>query len=75
MINESINQLLQYGLKTGLIEKEDKCYVANKLISILNLSDFIEQEVLDAELEEILASINELEKQFLQIMAELNVEG
>lgn len=58
MINESINQLLQYGLKTGLIEKEDKAYVANKLISILNLSEFVEEEVTDTELEEILVSIN-----------------
>jgi len=50
MINKSINQLLQYGLKTGLIEKEDKCYVANKIISLLNLSDFIEEEVSDTDL-------------------------
>jgi len=59
MINESINQLLQYALKTGLIEKEDKVYVANKLISILNLSEFVEYEVTDVELEEILKSIND----------------
>ena len=31
LINESINQLLQYGLNTGLIEKEDKVYIANKI--------------------------------------------
>lgn len=59
MINKSINQLLQYGLNTGLIEKEDKCYVANKIICLLNLSEFVEQEVNDVELEEILASIND----------------
>ena len=59
MINQSINQLIQYGINTGLIEKEDKCYVANKIICLLNLSEFVEQEVNDVELEEILASIND----------------
>lgn len=58
MINESINQLIQYGLKTGLIENEDKCYIANKIISLLKLSDFTEEKVADIELEEILNSIN-----------------
>lgn len=59
MINKSINQLLQYGLNTGLIKKEDKAYVANKIISLLNLSEFIEEKVTDTDLEEILTSIND----------------
>ncbi|MBE5812786.1 MAG: UDP-glucose--hexose-1-phosphate uridylyltransferase [Clostridiales bacterium] len=59
MINESINKLLQYGLNTGLIEKEDKVYVANRLISLLGLPEFVEQEVTNTDLEEILASIND----------------
>jgi len=59
MINESINQLLQYGINTRLIEQEDKTYIANKIISLLNISEFTEKIVEEAELEEILSSIND----------------
>lgn len=58
MINEAINKLLQYGINTGLIEKEDKTYVANKIICLLGLPEFIETETENSELEEILDVIN-----------------
>ena len=34
MIQESVAKLVQYGLTTGLIEKEDAIFVVNCVISI-----------------------------------------
>ncbi|MCR5824019.1 MAG: UDP-glucose--hexose-1-phosphate uridylyltransferase, partial [Lachnospiraceae bacterium] len=36
-ISECVNWLVAYGLKTGLVEKEDKIYTANKLLEALKL--------------------------------------
>lgn len=44
MINKSITQLINYGLKKGLFEKEDKIYVTNRILNKLNLCDFTECE-------------------------------
>ena len=37
MIQESVAKLVQYGLTTGLIEKEDAIYTANRLLGLLNM--------------------------------------
>ncbi len=37
MIQESVAKLVQYGLTTGLIEKEDAIYTANRLLDLLNM--------------------------------------
>lgn len=43
MIQESVAKLVQYGLTTGLIEKEDAIYTANRLLDLLNM-DTLEEE-------------------------------
>ena len=37
MIQNSITKLIQYGLETGLIEKEDTRYAANKVLELLKI--------------------------------------
>ncbi len=59
MINTSIKKLINYGLECGLIEKEDVIYTTNRILEILNLSEYAEPDT-EAEyegLEEILAEI------------------
>ena len=43
MIQNSIVKLVQYGLSTGLIEKEDAIYTANRILEALHL-DSLEEE-------------------------------
>ena len=58
MINTKIAQLVNYGLKTGLIEEDDKICITNNLLEALSLTDYVEpEEVPDAELEDILKGI------------------
>ena len=58
MINTKIAELLNYGEKTGLIEKCDRVYILNALLEALSLTDYTEPEVVeDAELEDILKGI------------------
>ena len=63
MIQESIAKLVQYGLTTGLIEKEDAIYTANRVLDLLNM-DTLEEEteaaIMDTEADE--AIIGRLEK-------------
>ncbi|MBP5328427.1 MAG: UDP-glucose--hexose-1-phosphate uridylyltransferase [Spirochaetaceae bacterium] len=63
-IFDEINRLASYGLKTGLIEKEDLIYVKNQMLAALCLDGFETTEQAEAvpavqvsELEEILAHI------------------
>ena len=63
-IFENINKLASYGLKTGLIEKEDLIFVKNQMLAALRLEGFENpaqaSEVPDveiSELEEILKNI------------------
>ncbi len=56
MINTKVTQLVNYGLKTGLIAEDDRICITNYILEALELSDYTEPEsVNDAELEEILA--------------------
>ena len=63
MIQESVVKLVQYGLTTGLIEKEDAIYTANRLLDLLNM-DTLEEEteaaIMDTAADE--AIIGRLEK-------------
>ena len=63
MIQESVAKLVQYGLTTGLIEKEDAIYTANRLLGLLNM-DTLEEEteaaIMETEADE--AIIGRLEK-------------
>ncbi|MBR5579121.1 MAG: UDP-glucose--hexose-1-phosphate uridylyltransferase [Lachnospiraceae bacterium] len=59
MICKSIKQLVNYGLKEGLLEKEDEIFTINSLLELLKL-DEMEEVTCDFEekaLEEILAGI------------------
>ena len=42
MVQEAIAKLVQYGLATGLIEKEDRRYAANKLLEMLHIDSLEE---------------------------------
>lgn len=60
MIDASIQKLINYAIKKGLIEKEDEAYSVNRILSILNKDEFERCKVSsDAELEEILGEILE----------------
>lgn len=39
MIQDSIKKLVEYGLLTGLIEKEDKIYTTNRLLELFGLEE------------------------------------
>ena len=39
MIQESILELVKYGLATGLVEKEDAVFTANSLLELFRLDD------------------------------------
>lgn len=41
---ENITKLVQYGLNTGLIKKEDKVYATNQILSVMGLDDYEEPE-------------------------------
>lgn len=59
MIFKDIDRLVSYGLKTGLIEEEDRIYTVNRLLELLGLEDYeptgTEAEVY--ELEDILKNL------------------
>ena len=61
MIYELIDKLVAYGLKTGLVEKEDKIYTINRLLELFRLDDYEETQagadVKTEDLEEILSGL------------------
>ena len=54
MICKNIKQLVNYGLKNGLLEKEDAIFTINQLLELFQLDEMEEVEAPDAELEDIL---------------------
>ena len=40
MIQENIRELVQYGLLTGLVEKEDEIYTTNKLLELFGEEEY-----------------------------------
>ena len=58
MINTYIAQLAEYGIKTGLIDRQDRIYIINCLMEVVGVSEFCEPEfVQEASLEEILSNL------------------
>ena len=53
-MNTKINQLLEYALKNGMIEKYDYDYSANLLIDLFGIQEFKREEVEDCSVYEIL---------------------
>lgn len=56
MIQDNIRQLTAYGLRTGLLKKEDKIYTTNRLLELFELDELAQAsgENGEAELEDIL---------------------
>ena len=54
MIHKNIKQLVNYGLKNGLLEKEDEIFTTNQLLELFQLDEMEEVEAPEAELEDIL---------------------
>ncbi len=44
MISETIKKLVNYGLETGLIEKEDEIFARNRILEILKIDEYTESE-------------------------------
>ena len=59
MIYESIDKLVSYGLRCGLVSKDDEIFVRNRLLEALHLDEYIEPENVtqDGDLEEILKEL------------------
>ena len=51
MIYELIDKLVAYGLKTGLVEEEDRIYTTNRLLELFGLEDYEESGVSAADVE------------------------
>ena len=45
MINTQINELVAYGLKCGLVSKDDQIFVTNQLLDLFRLAEFHEDMV------------------------------
>ena len=54
MIHKNIKQLVKYGLKNHLLEKEDEIFTINQLLELFQLDEMEDVEVQEAELEDIL---------------------
>lgn len=59
MIDDAIRGLVEYGLETGLIEREDAIYARNQILDVMGLSEYREPEAPKAYagLEEILKEL------------------
>ena len=56
-VNGYLTALVNYGLKTGLIEPCDRTYVVNQLLLAMGLDSYEAEETAEMELEEILAGL------------------
>ena len=61
LIYEKIDQLVSYGIRTGLISESDKLYVRNRLLTKLGLDEYIKPTSYNEaqNLEEILNAITD----------------
>ena len=57
MIDRAVKELVQYGLKTGLIEEEDAIYARNLILADLKKDDYEDDDVADRPLEMILKDL------------------
>ena len=56
-VNIYISSLVQYGLRTGLIETCDRIYITNRLLQVMQLDRYEDAEPLDLPLEDILKGL------------------
>ena len=57
MINKYVCELIEYGIKRGLINEFDRNYATNLILDILKLDEFIEEKTEGLSLENILKNI------------------
>ncbi len=57
MIDQAIRQLVDYGLHTGLVGKEDEIYTVNRLLELLEIEEYEDRPAPEAELEDILKAL------------------
>ena len=61
MIQQDIRKLVEYGLKTGLVEKEDEIYTVNRLLELFELDEIEDKGAVipmeEEELEEVLGRL------------------
>ena len=43
MIDQAIRQLVEYGLRTGLVGKEDEIYTVNRLLALLDTLEYLKR--------------------------------
>ncbi|MBR2523559.1 MAG: UDP-glucose--hexose-1-phosphate uridylyltransferase [Clostridiales bacterium] len=53
-MNTLINELINYGIKKGLIAEDDKVFISNSLIALFGIDSFGEEETQDMPLPDIL---------------------
>ena len=56
-VNGYLTALVEYGLKTGLIQDCDRTYIVNQLLMIMGLDSYEEEAAPSMELEDILAGL------------------
>ncbi len=57
MIDQAIRQLVDYGLRTGLVGKDDEIYTVNRLLELLEIEEYEDQPAPSAKLEDILKAL------------------
>ncbi len=62
MIQQDINKLVVYGLKTGLVEKEDEVYTRNRLLELFGLDEPAEDAQDDSGSTRVGMEVEELEE-------------
>lgn len=74
-IFENINRLAAYGLKTGLIQKDDLIYVKNQLLAMLELDGFENTDQAAALPEVQVSDLEDILKGILDYAVEKNLTG
>ena len=74
-IFDNINRLAAYGLKSGLIQKEDLIYVKNQLLAALALDGFETQEQAEAIPQVEISDLEDILKNILDYAVEKNLTG
>ncbi len=57
MIDQAIRQLVDYGLRTGLVGKDDEIYTVNRLLELLEIEEYEDRPAPAAKLEDILKAL------------------
>lgn len=73
MIEEALCRLVQYGVKTELMEAADKIYIKNRLLELLGLED-IDEEVEKSVKEETKEELREKLPEILKVLTDFAIE-